>query len=91
MVVFDKNAGYTPRAEQYRYQLQKAAELSEWSKLWNPRGSQTGAVRRGLGIGVNAWGGAGHACTCPHHHQSRWLRAARNGHARISAPAPAPS
>ena len=63
MVVFDKNAGYTPRAEQYRYQLQKAAELSEWSKLWKPRGSQTGTVRRGLGIGVNAWGGAGHACT----------------------------
>jgi xanthine dehydrogenase YagR molybdenum-binding subunit len=63
MVVFDKNAGYTPRAEQYRYQLQKAAELSEWSKLWKLRGSQTGAVRRGLGIGVNAWNGAGHACT----------------------------
>ena len=63
MVVFDKNAGYTPRAEQYRYQLQKAAELSEWKKLWKPRGSQTGTVRRGLGIGVNAWGGAGHACT----------------------------
>jgi xanthine dehydrogenase YagR molybdenum-binding subunit len=63
MVVFDKNAGYTPRAEQYRFQLQKAAELAEWSKLWKPRGSQTGVVRRGLGIGVNAWGGAGHACT----------------------------
>jgi xanthine dehydrogenase YagR molybdenum-binding subunit len=63
MVVFDKNAGYTPRAEQYRYQLQKAAELAEWSKLWKPRGSQTGAVRRGLGLGVGAWGGAGHACT----------------------------
>jgi xanthine dehydrogenase YagR molybdenum-binding subunit len=63
MVVFDKNAGYTPRAEQYRYQLSKAAEISEWSKLWKPRGSQTGAIRRGLGIGVNAWGGAGHACT----------------------------
>jgi len=63
MVVFNKNADYTPRAEQYRYQLQKAAEISEWSKLWKPRGSQTGPVRRGLGIGVNAWGGAGHACT----------------------------
>ena len=63
MVVFDKNAEYTPRAEQYRYQLQKAAELSEWKKLWKPRGSETGAVRRGLGLGVNAWGGAGHACT----------------------------
>jgi xanthine dehydrogenase YagR molybdenum-binding subunit len=63
MLVFDKNAGYTPRAEQYRYQLQKAAEISEWSKLWKPRGSQTGPVRRGLGVAVNAWGGAGHACT----------------------------
>ena len=63
MVVFDKNADYTPRAEQYRYQLQKAAELSDWKKLWKPRGSETGAVRRGLGLGVNAWGGAGHACT----------------------------
>jgi xanthine dehydrogenase YagR molybdenum-binding subunit len=63
MVVFDKNADYTPRADQYRYQLQKAAEISEWSKLWKPRGSQTSAVRRGLGIGVSAWGGAGHACT----------------------------
>jgi len=63
MVVFDKNAGYTPRAEQYQYQLKKAAELSEWSKLWKPRGSEKGAVRRGLGLAVNAWGGAGHACT----------------------------
>src|SRR5664279_1427275 len=63
MVVFDKNAGYTPRAEQYQYQLKKAAELSEWSKLWKPRGSEKGAVRRGLGLGVGAWGGAGHACT----------------------------
>jgi xanthine dehydrogenase YagR molybdenum-binding subunit len=63
MVVFDKNAGYTPRAEQYQYQLKKAAELSEWSKLWKPRGSEKGAVRRGLGLGVSAWGGAGHACT----------------------------
>ena len=91
MVVFDKNAGYTPRAEQYRYQLQKAAELSEWSKLWKPRGSQTGAVRRGLGIGVNAWGGARprlHGAAPPSIPMapccSKWAR-------RIWAPAPAPS
>jgi xanthine dehydrogenase YagR molybdenum-binding subunit len=63
MDVFTKNAGYTPRAEQYQYQLGKAAELSEWKKLWKPRGSQNGAVRRGLGIGVNAWAGNGHGCT----------------------------
>jgi len=90
MVVFNKNADYTPRAEQYRYQLQKAAEISEWSKLWKPRGSQTGPVRRGLGIGVNAWGGAGHACTARttiNPDGSVLLEMAR----RIWAPAPAPS
>ncbi|MBS1859675.1 MAG: xanthine dehydrogenase family protein molybdopterin-binding subunit [Acidobacteria bacterium] len=63
MEVFRKNLSYTPRAELYGYQLDKAAELSEWKKLWKPRGSQTGALRRGLGMGVNAWGGGGHACT----------------------------
>jgi xanthine dehydrogenase YagR molybdenum-binding subunit len=63
MEVFRKNLGYTPRAELYGYQIDKAQELSEWKKLWKPRGSQTGALRRGLGMGVNAWGGGGHACT----------------------------
>ena len=43
--------------------MEKAAELSEWKKLWKPRGSQTGAIRRGLGMGVNAWNGLGHNCT----------------------------
>lgn len=62
LVVFDKNAGYTARAEVYRSQLKKAAELSEWKKLWHPRGdSGSGHLKRGLGIGINTWGGAGHA------------------------------
>jgi xanthine dehydrogenase YagR molybdenum-binding subunit len=65
MEVFAKNAGYTPRAEQYRYQLDKAAELSEWKKLWKPRDqSGSGPVKRGLGIGLNAWGGGGHNAKC---------------------------
>lgn len=60
--LFKKNADYTARAAVYRQQLDKAAELSEWKKLWHPRGqSGTGPVTRGLGIGVNTWGGAGHA------------------------------
>jgi xanthine dehydrogenase YagR molybdenum-binding subunit len=63
MQVFHMNAGLTPRAEMYQYQLEKAAELSEWKKLWKPRGSQNAALRRGLGLSVNAWNGAGHACT----------------------------
>jgi xanthine dehydrogenase YagR molybdenum-binding subunit len=65
MEVFAKNAGYTPRAEQYQYQLEKAAELSEWKKLWKPRDqSGSGPVKRGLGIGLNAWGGGGHNAKC---------------------------
>jgi xanthine dehydrogenase YagR molybdenum-binding subunit len=60
---FLKNVEYTPRPETYRAQLTKAAELIEWKKLWHPRGEGKGAIRRGLGIGVNQWGGAGHAST----------------------------
>jgi xanthine dehydrogenase YagR molybdenum-binding subunit len=63
--VFHKNAGYTPRAEQYRYQLGKAAEIAEWKKLWHPRGQGgSGPVKRGLGLGINAWPGAGHQSNC---------------------------
>jgi xanthine dehydrogenase YagR molybdenum-binding subunit len=58
--VFSKNAAFTARSEVYRSQLAKAAELADWKRLWRPRGSQTGAVRRGLGIGLHTWGGSGH-------------------------------
>lgn len=65
MEVFAKNADYSPRAETYRSQLVKAAELSDWKRLWHPRGdSGSGAVKRGLGIGLNAWGGGGHQSQC---------------------------
>lgn len=60
-----KNADYTARAETYRRQLIKAAELSDWKKLWHPRGEAgSGAVKRGLGVGFATWGGAGHASQC---------------------------
>ena len=63
--VFATNAGYTARAEVYRYQLQKAAALIEWKKLWHPRGDPAkGHIKRGLGIGVATWGGAGHPSNC---------------------------
>lgn len=61
--LFLKNVQYTPRPETYKQQLEKAAELIEWKKLWHPRGEGKGVIRRGLGIGVNQWGGAGHAST----------------------------
>lgn len=63
MVVFAKNAVVTARPEAYARQLKKAAELSGWAKLWKPRDKQTGMIRRGLGIGINTWGGAGHDST----------------------------
>lgn len=61
--LFEKNLPYTVRPETYRAQLAKAAEIIEWKKHWKPRGEEKGMVRRGLGIGINTWGGAGHAST----------------------------
>ena len=65
--VFKVNAQWAPqsRVETYRYQLDKAAELAEWKKLWHPRGQgDSGPVKRGMGIGVAAWNGLGHASQC---------------------------
>ncbi|WP_321470398.1 xanthine dehydrogenase family protein molybdopterin-binding subunit [uncultured Paludibaculum sp.] len=62
--LFLKNANLTPREDTYVRQLNKAAELSDWKKLWHPRGDAgKGPIKRGLGIGVNTWGGAGHDST----------------------------
>jgi xanthine dehydrogenase YagR molybdenum-binding subunit len=65
--VFKVNAQYAPQAriETYRFQLDKAAELADWKKLWKPRGQNgSGTVKRGLGIGIGAWGGMGHPSQC---------------------------
>ena len=67
MEVFQKNVAYAPsaRVETYRYQLQKAAEIADWKKLWHPRGQgASGPVKRGLGLGFSAWGGGGHQSQC---------------------------
>jgi len=60
---FLKNLSYTARPELYKSQLEKAAEIIGWKKNWQPRSSGKGNIRRGLGIGINQWGGAGHAST----------------------------
>jgi xanthine dehydrogenase YagR molybdenum-binding subunit len=65
--VFKKAVNYAPeaRVKRYAYQLDKAAELADWKKLWKPRGqSGPGPVKRGLGIGINQWAGAGHTSQC---------------------------
>jgi len=66
MEVFKQAVEYAPkpRVDLYKYQLDKAAELSDWKKLWKPRGSSTGTVKRGLGLGISAWGGGGHNSNC---------------------------
>lgn len=67
MELLAKNIGFAPepRRETYLYQLKKAAELSEWTKRWHRRGdSGTGTTKRGMGLGICSWGGAGHASSC---------------------------
>ncbi len=60
--LFYKNADLAgERASVYREELRKAAKLAEWSKLWHPRGDKTpGPIKRGLGVSIHTWGGAGH-------------------------------
>ncbi len=65
--VFKINARYTPEARRdtYLFHFDKAAELAGWKKLWHPRGeSGPGPMKRGLGIGFNAWAGLGHQSQC---------------------------
>ncbi len=62
-----KNADLAPQnlGRVYREELQKAAELSEWSKYWHPRGDKTpGHLKRGLGVSLHTWGGRGHVSNC---------------------------
>jgi xanthine dehydrogenase YagR molybdenum-binding subunit len=59
---FIKNIALTgERAELYRKELLKAAELMEWKKKWHPRGDPApGHIKRGLGLSMHTWGGRGH-------------------------------
>ena len=63
---FMKNVGLAgQRAETYREELQVAAELSGWKKNWHQRGdSGPGPVKRGMGLALQTWGGAGHPSNC---------------------------
>ena len=63
---FLKNIELTgPRAQVYRDELKIAADLIGWDKNWHPRGDKTaGPIKRGLGLSIHTWGGAGHASDC---------------------------
>jgi xanthine dehydrogenase YagR molybdenum-binding subunit len=63
--VIIKNLGYTARAPLYERQIRKGQELIEWSKNWHQRGdSGSGHIKRGLGLAMATWGGAGHPSEC---------------------------
>jgi xanthine dehydrogenase YagR molybdenum-binding subunit len=67
--LFLKNLHLTgARANVYRDELTKAAEMIEWKKLWRPRGEGapggTKTVKRGLGLSIHTWGGSGHNSDC---------------------------
>jgi xanthine dehydrogenase YagR molybdenum-binding subunit len=62
---FLKNVDLTNKPDVYKSQLEKAAEMIEWSKYGHTRPDMTkGPIKRGLGIGVNFWGGLGHDSQC---------------------------
>jgi len=65
-VLFEKNLSYTARADVYRKQIAKAKEMIGWTANWHPRGkgAETAGMRRGLGMGIATWGGAGHVSEC---------------------------
>jgi xanthine dehydrogenase YagR molybdenum-binding subunit len=60
--LFLKNIEMTaPRANLYKEELLKAAEMIQWKKKWHPRGDTTpGHIKRGLGLSIHTWGGRGH-------------------------------
>jgi xanthine dehydrogenase YagR molybdenum-binding subunit len=65
MEFFLKNLNLTARPAVYESQIKQAADMIEWKKHWHPRGDKTpGHIKRGLGLGVGTWGGAGHASNC---------------------------
>jgi len=64
---FLKNLELTERPEIYREELQIAADMIGYKEKAHLRGDPTpGPVKRGLGISLHTWGGAGHKseCTC---------------------------
>jgi xanthine dehydrogenase YagR molybdenum-binding subunit len=64
---FIKNLQFTDEdlREVYREELLIAADLIGYKQKAHPRGDKTpGPVKRGLGLSIHTWGGAGHAGAC---------------------------
>ncbi|MCA9101095.1 MAG: xanthine dehydrogenase family protein molybdopterin-binding subunit [Planctomycetales bacterium] len=54
------------KADVYRAQMERAAELMQWKSKWHAhgKGEKKGSVVTGLGMGIHTWGGGGHNSTC---------------------------
>jgi len=62
---FKKNAELTARADVYRAELDKAAQLMDWKAKYHAPGDKTaGHIKRGLGLSIHTWGGRGHDSQC---------------------------
>ncbi|HET9742226.1 MAG TPA: xanthine dehydrogenase family protein molybdopterin-binding subunit [Terriglobales bacterium] len=56
---------FEPRAKVYSEEMDIANQLMGWKDRWHPRGDKTsGTVKRGLGMAMHTWGGAGHDSNC---------------------------
>ncbi|HYK91170.1 MAG TPA: xanthine dehydrogenase family protein molybdopterin-binding subunit [Acidobacteriota bacterium] len=63
--LFLKNIALCDRADLYREEFLKAAEIIDWKKKWHQRGDDTsGHIKKGLGLSLHTWGGRGHASEC---------------------------
>jgi xanthine dehydrogenase YagR molybdenum-binding subunit len=60
--LFLKNIEMTaPRADLYKEELLKAAEMMDWKQKWHQRGDPSpGPLKKGLGLSIHTWGGRGH-------------------------------
>ena len=62
--VFKKNLGFTPRAEVYSMEMDKAAELFDWKSKYHAPGDGKGHIKRGVGMSMHTWAGRPHDSTC---------------------------
>jgi xanthine dehydrogenase YagR molybdenum-binding subunit len=62
---FKKAAELTDRPDVYIKELDIAAEMIGYKSKAHPRGDKTkGPIKRGLGVSLHTWGGAGHPSEC---------------------------
>ena len=61
-----ENIASRQTAEVYADELKVAADLIDWKTKWHPhgKGSKSGSVVEGLGIGIHEWGGGANNSAC---------------------------